>query len=35
MLPGFGNTGGTGKLTINALTTNGINAIGEMVDLCA
>jgi hypothetical protein len=33
MLPGFGNTGGTGKLTINALTTNGINAIGEMVNL--
>jgi hypothetical protein len=33
MLPGFGNTGGTGKLTINALTTNGINTVGEMVNL--
>jgi PEP-CTERM motif len=33
MLPGFGNTGGTGKLTVNALTTNGINSVGEMVNL--
>jgi len=33
MLTGFGNTGGTGKETITAATTNGINAAGQQVNL--
>jgi hypothetical protein len=33
MLPGFGNTGGTGKETITAGTTNGINAAGQQINL--
>jgi hypothetical protein len=33
MLPGFGNTGGTGKVTITALTTNGINTPGQIINL--
>jgi PEP-CTERM motif len=33
MLPGFGNTGGTGKETITAATTNGINAPGQQINL--
>ncbi len=33
MLPGFGNTGGTGKVTITALTTNGVNAPGQVINL--
>jgi hypothetical protein len=32
-LAGFGNSGGTGKLTITALNGNGINAIGSEVNL--
>jgi hypothetical protein len=33
MLTGFGNTGGTGKVTITAATSNGINAKGETINL--
>lgn len=33
MLAGFGNTGGTGKMTITAANTNGINAIGSEINL--
>jgi hypothetical protein len=33
MLPGFGNTGGTGKVTITSQTVNGVNAIGDGVNL--
>ncbi|MBS0363629.1 MAG: PEP-CTERM sorting domain-containing protein [Proteobacteria bacterium] len=33
MLSGFGNTGGTGKYTITAATTNGINAPGQQINL--
>jgi PEP-CTERM motif len=33
MLPGFGNTGGTGKITITSQTVNGANAIGDEVNL--
>jgi hypothetical protein len=33
MLAGFGNTGGTGKETITAATTNGDNAIGDQINL--
>lgn len=33
MLTGFGNTGGTGKMTITAGNTNGINAVGSEVNL--
>ncbi len=33
MLPGFGNSGGTGKLILNAQTTNGINAAGKEINL--
>jgi hypothetical protein len=32
-LVGFGNSGGTGKETITAATTNGINAPGEQINL--
>ncbi len=32
-LSGFGNSGGTGKLTVTAANTNGINAIGSIVNL--
>jgi hypothetical protein len=32
-LPGFGNSGGTGKVTITAATTNGINSPGKEVNL--
>jgi hypothetical protein len=33
MLTGFGNSAGTGKLTITAANTNGINAVGQVVNL--
>lgn len=33
MLTGFGNTGGTGKETISAATTNGINSAGQQINL--
>lgn len=33
MLPGFGNTSGTGKWTITAATTNGINSVGQQINL--
>lgn len=33
MLPGFGNTGGTGKYVITAANTNGINAVGSEINL--
>jgi len=33
MLPGFGNHGGTGKVTITAQTTNGVNAPGDQINL--
>ena len=33
MLTGYGNTGGTGKLTVTAATANGINSIGAIVNL--
>jgi hypothetical protein len=33
MLAGFGNTGGTGKETITAATSNGINAAGQQINL--
>jgi hypothetical protein len=33
MLPGFGNTGGTGKMTITAGNTNGVNSIGQEINL--
>jgi hypothetical protein len=33
MLPGFGNSGGTGKVTITAATTNGINSPGQQINL--
>lgn len=33
MLPGFGNTGGTGKVTISAATTNGVNKAGQQINL--
>ncbi len=32
-LAGFGNSGGTGKVTITAATTNGINAPGQQINL--
>ena len=32
-LTGFGNSGGTGKVTITAATTNGINAVGSEINL--
>lgn len=32
-LPGFGNSGGTGKVSITAATTNGINAPGLQINL--
>jgi len=32
-LSGFGNSGGTGKVTITAATTNGINAVGKEINL--
>ena len=32
-LSGFGNNGGTGKLTITAATTNGINSSGQEINL--
>ncbi|HSY27898.1 MAG TPA: hypothetical protein VK832_10375, partial [Burkholderiaceae bacterium] len=32
-LAGFGNAGGTGKLTVTAANTNGINTIGSIVNL--
>jgi DNA/RNA endonuclease G (NUC1) len=32
-LPGFGNNGGTGKVTISAATTNGINSAGQEINL--
>jgi hypothetical protein len=32
-IPGFGNNGGTGKLTITAANTNGINSVGTEVNL--
>lgn len=32
-LTGFGNSGGTGKVTITAATTNGINGIGDEINL--
>jgi len=33
MLTGYGNTGGTGKLTVTAANTNGINTVGSIVNL--
>ncbi|WP_253717118.1 PEPxxWA-CTERM sorting domain-containing protein [Sphingomonas sp. AP4-R1] len=33
MLPGFGNNGGTGKLTVTAANSNGLNTIGTTVNL--
>jgi len=33
MLPGFGNSGGTGKQTITSATTNGVNSPGQQVNL--
>ena len=33
MLPGFGNSGGTGKMTITAGNTNGVNSIGQEINL--
>ena len=33
MLPGFGNSGGTGKVTLSALTANGINGTGQEINL--
>jgi hypothetical protein len=33
MLPGFGNSGGTGKVTITKATSNGVNASGEQINL--
>src|SRR5262249_10619235 len=32
-LSGFGNNGGTGKLTVTAATTNGINGVGQEINL--
>jgi hypothetical protein len=32
-IPGYGNSGGTGKLTLNAQTTNGVNAVGKEINL--
>ncbi len=32
-LPGFGNSGGTGKLTLTAQTANGVNAAGKEINL--
>jgi hypothetical protein len=32
-LPGFGNNGGTGKLTISSTNGNGIDSVGEIVNL--
>jgi hypothetical protein len=32
-LPGYGNSGGTGKLTLTAQTTNGVNAAGKEINL--
>jgi hypothetical protein len=32
-LVGFGNAGGTGKVTITAATTNGINTVGKTINL--
>jgi hypothetical protein len=32
-LSGYGNSGGTGKLTVTAANTNGVNAIGSIVNL--
>ncbi len=33
MLNGYGNAGGTGKLLVTAANTNGINTVGQMVNL--
>jgi hypothetical protein len=33
MLSGFGNAGGTGKLTVSAGNTNGVNVVGSQVNL--
>lgn len=33
MLPGFGNSGGTGKLVITAATSNGVNAAAQEINL--
>lgn len=33
MLPGFGNSGGTGKVVLTAATANGINAAGQEINL--
>jgi hypothetical protein len=33
MLPGFGNSGGTGRVTITAATTNGVNSPGQQINL--
>lgn len=33
MITGFGNSGGTGKQTITAATTNGINSSGQQINL--
>lgn len=33
MLPGFGNSGGTGKLVITAATGNGLNSAGQEINL--
>jgi DNA/RNA endonuclease G (NUC1) len=32
-LPGFGNNGGTGKFTVTAATTNGVNSAGQEINL--
>ncbi|QYE35461.1 PEPxxWA-CTERM sorting domain-containing protein [Polymorphobacter sp. PAMC 29334] len=32
-LAGFGNSGGTGKLTLTAQTSNGVNAVGKEINL--
>ena len=33
MLPGYGNSGGTGRIAITSATTNGINAAGQTINL--
>lgn len=33
MLTGFGNSGGTGKLMLTAATANGVNAVGQEINL--
>jgi PEP-CTERM motif len=35
MLNGYGNSGGTGKLTVTSANTNGVNSVGQIVNLSA